>query len=78
MKLSKTLITGGRYYRAGQEVPAERVPPEIARYAVTEPGPKEQKAPGPCAQGPHKPAKRWFADNQKAIGDKASASEAMP
>jgi hypothetical protein len=34
VKLSVTLISGGRYIRAGEDIPDDQVTAEMARYAV--------------------------------------------
>ena len=36
MKFSINLVGGGRYYRAGENVPADLVPPHVAVFAVSE------------------------------------------
>jgi hypothetical protein len=37
MKLSVNLISHRRYYKVGEDIPAEQVPPAYARYAVADP-----------------------------------------
>jgi hypothetical protein len=36
VKLSVNLVAGGRYFRAGENVPDDQVSPEIAQFAVSE------------------------------------------
>jgi hypothetical protein len=36
VRLSVSLINNGRYWKAGEEIPDEDVPPRIAKYAVNE------------------------------------------
>ena len=62
MKLKVHLIAGGRYYKAGEEIPDEEVSPRLAKYAVTLP------EDGDTADLPEleEPAKRQFKTTKRA------------
>ena len=44
MRLSVNLVTGGRYFKAGENVPDDQVPPSLAKYALSDTDPQPEQA----------------------------------
>jgi hypothetical protein len=57
VKLSASVITGGRYYRAGEEVPDRVISDAMRRYAVADI--EEKHEPAPSAPKPQPKRTRW-------------------
>jgi hypothetical protein len=54
LKLSVNFVGLGRYWKAGEEIPDEDVPPKIAKYAVTVTGDDGVTAVEPPPSAPRK------------------------
>jgi hypothetical protein len=68
VKLSVNFVGLGRYWKAGEEIPDEDVPPRIAKYAVTVTGDDGvTETPAPDAPEPAPPApKRQLKAGKRA------------